>query len=163
MTGGTSRTAPPLFANGTPEPAPTAPTHGATQAACGAAGKSLRSGSRDEARFAAIGSSLSRLADLHTELASVYRQLAQEGEIQLAACPHPRLMDGVDGSTESSAATSVPGRLLTVGDLAIRLQVGQKTVRRWRENGKLPAALQMGGVVRWRAQDIDAWIEERRG
>ena len=161
MTGGTSRTVPPLFPNGTCEPAPTAPIHGATQAACGAAGKSLRSGSRDEARFAAIGSSLSRLADLHTELASVYRQLAQEGEIQLAACPHPRLMAGVDGATESCAATSAPGRLLTVRDLAERLQVDEKTIRRWREARQLPPVIEIGGIVRWRAQDIDGWLEEQ--
>lgn len=48
---------------------------------------------------------------------------------------------------------------MTVNDVAERLRVDPKTVRRWRETNQLPAALEVGGVIRWRAEDIDTWIE----
>ena len=55
--------------------------------------------------------------------------------------------------------TTLPARqFVTVRDVAERLQVDTKTVRRWREEGKLPRALSVGGVVRWRPEAIDEWI-----
>jgi len=51
--------------------------------------------------------------------------------------------------------------LLTVRDIAKRLSVCAKTVRRWREDGKLPPALQIGGIIRWRESDFNTWIEEQ--
>ena len=97
-------------------------------------------GGRQAALFA-------RLAEVHAEAAQIYRELA---EIQLAAPPERALMDPVE-----------PVRLLTARDVAERLRVDAKTVRRWRESGRLPPAIEIGGVVRWRTQDIDAWIEEQ--
>ena len=94
-----------------------------------------------------------RLAGVHAEAAQICRELA---EVQLDVHRDRALMDGVAVSAESAPA---PGRLLTAHDVADRLRVDTKTIRRWRESGRLPPAIEMGGIVRWRAQDIDAWIE----
>ena len=121
------------------------PQHGATQAATPSDSRLLRarSGLDLHVHFA-------RLADLHNALADEYREIADH--IRLAVYEVQALMDGM-----------VPGRLLSVRNLAALLDVDAKTVRRWREAGKLPPALEISGVVRWRPEDIDAWLEEQRG
>ena len=53
--------------------------------------------------------------------------------------------------------------LLGVGDLAARFQVAEKTIRRWRSEGLLPDAIEIAGVIRWRPEVVDRWIEEREG
>ncbi len=51
--------------------------------------------------------------------------------------------------------------LLTVADVARLLRIEAKTVRRWRLEGLLPPALVLGGVVRWRRDDFEAWLESQ--
>jgi excisionase family DNA binding protein len=48
--------------------------------------------------------------------------------------------------------------MLSAKALADLLDVDAKTVRRWREEGRLPEPIQIGGVIRWRAEDIDDWL-----
>ena len=60
---------------------------------------------------------------------------------------------------------SVPAttrRLLSVGDVAERLGVDPKTVRRWRQDGQLPPAIDLGSVLRWRPEDIALGLAERQ-
>ncbi len=95
-----------------------------------------------------------RLAAAHAELARTYADLAADRDIQLAGSPAPRLMVDVDAATEPSAP------LLAVAGLARLLDVTEKTVRRWRDEGRLPGAVEVGGVVRWRPEDIDRWLQE---
>ncbi len=95
-----------------------------------------------------------RLAAAHSELAHVYADLAEDRDIQLAGSPAPRLMVDVDAAIEPSAP------LLAVAGLARLLDVTEKTVRRWRDEGRLPDAVEVGGVVRWRPEDIDRWLAE---
>ncbi len=97
---------------------------------------------------------LARLAAGHAELARAYGDLAADPDIQLAGSPDQRLMVAVDAATEPSAP------LLAVADLARLLNVTEKTVRRWRDEGRLPNAIVVGGVVRWRPEDIDRWLQE---
>ena len=92
---------------------------------------------------------LARLADLHIEAAWICGQLA--ARTQLDDDGDQRLMDGMPSAPDS-------GRLLGVRELAERLAVNPRTVRRWREQGRLPRAIEMGGVVRWRQEDIDQWL-----
>ena len=73
-------------------------------------------------------------------------------DIQLDAVPERALMEPVK---------SAP--FMTAADVAKRLKVDPKTVRRWRETGQLPAALEVGGVIRWRSEDIDAWLQKQLG
>ncbi len=95
-----------------------------------------------------------RLAGAHSELARAYGDLAADRDIQLAGSPAPRLMVDVDAATEPSAP------LLAVAGLARLLDVTEKTVRRWRDEGRLPEAIVVGGVVRWRPEDVDRWLAE---
>lgn len=50
------------------------------------------------------------------------------------------------------------GKLLNAVDVAAVLRVGQRTLWRWRDSGRLPAPVKIGGCVRWRASDIEQWV-----
>ena len=50
--------------------------------------------------------------------------------------------------------------MMRVEDLAERLQIGASTVWRRRDQGSLPAPLRLGRSVRWRKEDVDAWIND---
>ncbi len=47
-----------------------------------------------------------------------------------------------------------PTPLLTAKEVAGYFQVSVRTIRRWRRSGHLPAPLQIGGLIRWRASDF---------
>jgi predicted DNA-binding transcriptional regulator AlpA len=51
-------------------------------------------------------------------------------------------------------------KLQKLTDIADRLQVSVRTV--YRLPG-FPAPIRMGRLVRWREEDVDAWIAERSG
>jgi len=91
---------------------------------------------------------LARLADLLAEAAQIIRELA---EVPLAVARERALMSSM-GSQE------IPARLLTAEDLAARMQVDARTVRRWRKAGKIPAGIEIAGVVRWRPEEIERWL-----
>ena len=59
--------------------------------------------------------------------------------------------------------TQQPGlpRLLTAQELADYLNVPVKTIYRWRYAGMAPTAIRAGGKLRFRVQDIEAWMEKR--
>ena len=75
-------------------------------------------------------------------------------QIRLDESPSRRHMEGVKTLNTSP-------EFLTVSDVGELLLVSQKTVRRWREEGKLPPALQIGGIIRWRSSEFSDWIEEQ--
>ena len=49
--------------------------------------------------------------------------------------------------------------LLTVKDLATRLQVKDKTVYAWVSYGKIPS-VKINGVIRFDATEIEQWLQE---
>ncbi len=52
--------------------------------------------------------------------------------------------------------------LLTAKDLAVQTGWSVSTIYRKRSLGEpLPRAVKIGGHVRWRQADVDAWIEEQ--
>ena len=53
------------------------------------------------------------------------------------------------------------GPLQTARQVADLLGVSPKTVLRWSSRGELPAVRLPGGAVRFRPDDLDAWITER--
>jgi excisionase family DNA binding protein len=55
----------------------------------------------------------------------------------------------------------VTAKLLTARQVADLLGVSAETVLRWARNGKLPAIRLPGGAIRFRADDLDGWLEER--
>jgi excisionase family DNA binding protein len=55
----------------------------------------------------------------------------------------------------------VPSTLLTVEDLAQRLGVTARTIRRWRLAGQIPRGIELGdSVIRWPADVIDRFLAE---
>jgi predicted DNA-binding transcriptional regulator AlpA len=91
---------------------------------------------------------LARLADLATELAGILRELSQ---VPLAVRAQEALMCSVSEPT-------APAHLLSVSDVAERLQLSERTVRRLRQRGELPAGIELAGVVRWTPESIEEWI-----
>lgn len=51
-----------------------------------------------------------------------------------------------------------PRELLTVKDVAAKLNISVSTVWRLVRKGELPAPIQIGGSTRWRRADLDALI-----
>jgi excisionase family DNA binding protein len=51
--------------------------------------------------------------------------------------------------------------LLTAREVAERLGVSPETVLRWTRRGELPAVRLPGGAIRYRPDELDAWLEAR--
>lgn len=49
--------------------------------------------------------------------------------------------------------------LLTASRLAAILSVSVRTLWRLRAAGKLPKPVHLGGSLRWRAEEVQAWID----
>lgn len=63
--------------------------------------------------------------------------------------------------TNPTGTTSAASELLlTTEQLAERLQVPVATVRMWRHRGTGPKGVRLGRHVRYRASDLEAWIDE---
>jgi excisionase family DNA binding protein len=52
-------------------------------------------------------------------------------------------------------------RLLTARQVADRLCVSPETVLRWTRRGELPAIRLPGGAIRFRADEVEGWLQER--
>ncbi len=50
--------------------------------------------------------------------------------------------------------------LITVRELARELSVSTRTVRRWAEAKRIPGAVRVNRLVRWRWSDVAEWIDE---
>ena len=59
-------------------------------------------------------------------------------------------------------ANSGDDEILTVPEVAKRAKVSARTVWRWEKEGVLPS-VRVGGLVRFRASDVDALMTPRRG
>jgi len=69
----------------------------------------------------------------------------------------------IEPSTNSpDAGASGPGdaQLLTVGEVALLLNCGKRTVHRLADSGKMPPPVRIGGLVRWRADELRQWIAD---
>ena len=114
-----------------------------------------------------------RLAALYRALAEEHARLAAEGQVQLAVPGERALMSLVPatatGPLASASRDPLPdapyprdfGRLLSVRDVADLLAVDERTIRRWRREGRLPNAVEVCGVIRWRPEVVDQWILDR--
>lgn len=59
---------------------------------------------------------------------------------------------------EQNGSTEVP-QLLTAARLAAILDISVRTLRRLQATGRLPHSIRLGGSVRWRAEEVQAWID----
>src|SRR5262245_65909184 len=53
-------------------------------------------------------------------------------------------------------------RLLTIDELATHLQIPRSTIYVWRTQGLGPAGIRIGRHLRWRQEDVELWLEERK-
>lgn len=53
---------------------------------------------------------------------------------------------------------TAPPALLTIDELSAYLQIPKATIYGWRHKGEGPRALKLGGQLRWRQVDVDAWL-----
>lgn len=54
------------------------------------------------------------------------------------------------------------GELLTIEDVAKRLQVSQRSVRRYLADGRMKAVRMSRKIIRVRAEDLETFINEHR-
>jgi excisionase family DNA binding protein len=66
-----------------------------------------------------------------------------------------RLVRGED----RPAPSEIPSVLVSARTFAKRLGVSVRTLWRLRSSGKLPQPVRLGGTIRWRSAELDAWIE----
>ncbi len=52
-------------------------------------------------------------------------------------------------------------RLMTLQDVALYLQIKERTIYGWAQSGKIPA-FKLGNTWRFEREDIDRWIEDRK-
>lgn len=52
-------------------------------------------------------------------------------------------------------------RLMTTSDLVEYLRISRVGIWRKRKAGEFPPPCELGGQLRWRRDDIDAWIAKR--
>ena len=95
---------------------------------------------RDPRDIAAL---LRHQASLLSEAAEISAQIA---EIQVAASAGIGVMGDVTQLSPDNPALAASAPVLTVADVARRLQVAQRTVRRWRQSGELPAAIEVSAA-----------------
>jgi predicted DNA-binding transcriptional regulator AlpA len=62
-------------------------------------------------------------------------------------------------SAPPAPTLAVEPLLLSARDLAVMLRLGIRTVRAMDAAGKLPAPLRVGGSVRWRLDELRAWLD----
>lgn len=54
------------------------------------------------------------------------------------------------------------GEVLTGRQVLDRLKISQITLDRWEKSGRLPALRLPNGYRRWRSEDVNALLDERR-
>jgi len=52
--------------------------------------------------------------------------------------------------------------VLRTADVAKMLDVSEATLRGWRRLGSGPPYIKVGRAVRYRPEDVERWVEERR-
>lgn len=68
------------------------------------------------------------------------------------------IADRTATANEGSPGTPARILLLSAADVALMLNVSTRTVWRLDAAGKLPKAVAVGGLKRWRREELAAWI-----
>jgi predicted DNA-binding transcriptional regulator AlpA len=68
-------------------------------------------------------------------------------------------LDSID-PTGGSTAGNIHRPWYTFKTLGELVGVDERTLRRWEREGRIPAALRIGGCVRWPSDVIDRWVLE---
>ena len=65
-------------------------------------------------------------------------------------------MSGVHSSLEGSS------RLLDIDEVGELVRLTREAIYARRSRGDFARAIKIGGVLRWRVADVEAWLEDRR-
>lgn len=123
----------------------------------GASGEGAKHGALER-----LQARLEKLAQLRSTEAQILRAIARD----LRVCLDELAQTSPDAHVETTPqATPAKARaheqLLDANGLAAVLCVTPKTIRRWRDEGRLPAALDFGGTLRWRRSTVAGWLAQR--
>jgi excisionase family DNA binding protein len=66
-------------------------------------------------------------------------------------------------STTAPHPIPEPQALLDVGQVAHKLNVHPKTVRRLMEAGKFPKSVRLGRAQRWKTSEVEQWLDNLAG
>ena len=66
---------------------------------------------------------------------------------------------GMTGALSSSEGRS---RLLDIDEVAELFGLSRDAIYARRSRGEFPPAIHVGNVLRWRARDIEDWLDDRR-
>lgn len=58
-----------------------------------------------------------------------------------------------------SAEPNQSSELIGADDVCAMLDIGTSTLYNWRDSGKLPQPVRIGGTVKWRREEVLAWID----
>jgi excisionase family DNA binding protein len=72
---------------------------------------------------------------------------------------HRNYVKGESNVLHTKPAEQRTTELLTRQELCSRLKLSKRTISRLLSCGKLPPAVRLGHSVRWRADEIDQWID----
>lgn len=61
----------------------------------------------------------------------------------------------------TSTLIANPPQLLDLQGLATYLKVRPKTINNWRAVGKGPRGVKVGGALRFRPSDVEAWLDSQ--
>ncbi len=64
------------------------------------------------------------------------------------------------GRTRQGPEAAGPETLLEIDEVADLLKCSDRHIRRLCTNGRMPAPIRVGALVRWRRDDILGWIEQ---
>jgi len=95
-------------------------------------------------------------------------RLLDSGISQLYARYNPGSIGGTDGTNlgmEKQLMTQAVGmekKLMTQAEVSNRLKVDPRTLGRWRSSGEGPRYVRLGRGVRYEADELEAWISDRK-
>lgn len=70
-------------------------------------------------------------------------------------------MSGILASINRRLGGTLPDQLLTAAELADELRVEIDTIYHWNYRGTGPRRIRVGGGIRYRRSDVDAWLDAR--
>ena len=65
----------------------------------------------------------------------------------------------INQQKSTNGMENVPVLLITAADFAKMMELSERTLARRCAEGAVPLPVRIGGSVRWRRREIEAWIE----
>lgn len=109
------------------------------------------------------GGTVQTAEDCRAVLSQIEHEASRQGHAEIVSlCQVKSEIVGVKAARRIIAAclAELPKEFLTAEDIAQMLQVSTRTVWRMRSANELPEPITIGKSVRWKASDIEKWIQK---